>query len=162
MTTTATRMRLVHGKEAPDGGWGDPYETLVPEGEYTVALVSEDRCVLFGRPTWETVWVILDEGLHHQKLLYCWWRIPKKDERIRPSLALAEAYAIATERRPPRDLARRKPSSFLSDSQFAARVRPVTKNRHGVERPAAANYSRVACLVKRVAGTPPCLQRQSR
>ncbi len=158
---TYANLRVVRGRGARQS-FGDPYESLVTPGEYTVALANVQRCVLFQRPTWETIWLIQDDGEHFGLPLYCWWRIPDRGTPIRPSHSLAIAYTAATELRPPRDLARRNPFWFLADSRFRAAVRTVNRNRHGQKRPDAASYSRVDYLIELVAGTPPCLRERPR
>ena len=158
MTGARESLRLVSERAAQTNAWGDPYETLVPEDEYTVALVREARCIQFRRPTWETTWLIMDSGRYFRLPVYCWWRIPDAGAPVRPSLAFASAYSIATALRPPRDLARRKPFWFAGGCQFLARIRTVDHNSDGVKRPETASYSRLAFLIGRTAGTPPCIR----
>jgi hypothetical protein len=137
----------------------DLCETLLPPGNYHVGLVGEKRFRWFQRPTWLLAFVVTS-GPHSGISLPMWLRIPE-DERIRAAHRMAAAWVVGTGRRAPRDLARRRPSSFLGDCEFVARVRTVSKDVHGVERPEEASYSRVEFLIRRTAGCPPALQRLS-
>ena len=137
----------------------DPYETLVPPGEYTVGFIRiEEKCVYFGRESWRCRWQILDEGPYSGLILFNWFNLPKADAPIRRGHALWQAYAVATDLIPPKNLAEHRPSWFLDDCQFRAKVRTVDKDPNGVKRPDAASYSRVAHLIERIEGRPPCLQ----
>ena len=139
----------------------DPYETLVPPGEYIVGFLGgEEKFPYRGRVCWCCRWQILDEGPYSGLTLYNWFNIPKPGAPIRPSHALWIAYVVATGLRPPKDLAEHRPSWFLGDCQFRAKVRTVDKDSNGVKRPDAASYSRVAFLIELVEGLPPCLQRR--
>jgi hypothetical protein len=149
---SAPRLRVV-GEDASRRV--DPYETRIPAGDYSVALVAEERQTLFGRPTWRTRWRVTD-GKHLGAEIYGWWAIP--GPRFGPRNAYATAVAIATERRAPRDLARSRPSHFFSECVLLARVRDVARDSNGVERPDGARYSRLAYLLRRLAGAPPSLR----
>jgi hypothetical protein len=132
----------------------DLCEALIPPGDYHVGLVGEKRVLWFRRPTWVLAFA-LTEAPHLGIVLPLWLRIPEPHEKIRPSHALAAAYVVATGRRAPKDLARRRPSSFLGGCEFSARIRTVRHDIHGVERPEEASYSRVHFLIRRTAGSPP-------
>jgi hypothetical protein len=139
----------------------DPYETLVPPGEYIVGFLrNEERFPFYGRMCWRCCWQLLDEGPYSGLTLYSWFNLPEADAPIRPSHALYQAYVVATGLRPPKDLAEHRPSWFLGDCQFRAMVRTVDRDPNGVKRPEAASYSRVAFLIERVEGVPPCLQKR--
>jgi hypothetical protein len=92
------------------------------------------------------------------KPLLCWLNVPPKDRRPTPLWDISKAYSVATRLRPPTDLGRRRPRTFLADCHFRVRVVAVTKDAHGVPRAREASYSRVKYLIERVEGTPPCLQ----
>ena len=134
----------------------DPYSTLIPNGDYQVGLIDEQRQTLFGRDTWRTLWRVV-HGEHFGAELFAWWAVPK-GQRFGPRNAFAAAVAIAIERRAPRDLTRHRPSHFCGDCQFLARVREVRHDSNGVERPELARYSRLAYLIQRLDGTPPALR----
>ncbi len=139
----------------------DPYETLVPPGTYLVGFLrDEDKYRFYGRMCWRCSWQILDEGPYSGVVVYNWFNIPPSDAPIRPGHGLYQAYVVATGLTPPKDLAEHRPSWFLGDCQFRAKVRTVDKDPHGVKRPDTANYSRVAFLIERIEGLPPCLRRR--
>jgi hypothetical protein len=102
----------------------------------------------------------LDEGEYSGLPLYSWFNYPEPGAPIRHGHALWQAYVVATGLRPPKDLAKHQPTWFLGDCQFRAKVRTVDKDPNGVKRPDTANYSRVAFLIERIEGCPPCLQRR--
>ena len=136
----------------------DPYETLVPPGEYLVGFLrDEEKYRYYGRMCWRCSWQILNEGPYSGLVAYNWFNIPPSNA-IRPSHGLWRAYVVATGLKPPKDLAEHRPRWFLGDSQFQARIRTVDKDSNGVKRPDAASYSRIDFLIKRVEGLPPCLQ----
>jgi len=139
----------------------DPYETLVVPGEYVVGFLRDEKnCRYYGRTSWRCAWQILDEGPFSGLVLYNWFNIPQPDAPLRPGHALWQAYVVATGLRPPKDLAEHRPSWFLGDCQFRAKVRTVDKDPNGVKRPDTASYSRVAFLIERTEGLPPCIQRR--
>ncbi len=139
----------------------DPYESLVPPGEYIVGFLrNEEKYLFYGRTCWRCRWQILGDGEYSGLFLYNWFNLPEADAPIRPGHAFYQAYVVATGLRPPKDLAEHRPSWFLGDCQFRAKVRTVGKDPNGVKRPDAASYSRVDFLIKRIEGLPPCLQRR--
>ncbi len=140
----------------------DPYETLVPPGEYLVGFLrDEDKYRYYGRWCWRCSWQILDEGPSTDLVVYGWFNIPPSDAPITRSHALWQAYVVATRGlTPPKDLAEHRPRWFLGDCQFRAKVRTVDKDSNRVKRPYEASYSRVDFLIERVEGLPPCLQRR--
>jgi hypothetical protein len=127
-------------------------EVLVPEGDYHVGFLREARRIWFKRRLWVITFVIT-EGPHVGKPLPMFLNVPE-GYRVRRSHHLAAAYMCATCRRPPRDLARRAPSSFLEGCEFLAKVMTVRRDVHGVEVAEEASYSRVAYLIRRTAGAP--------
>lgn len=149
----ATRLHVVSDG---DHALADPYATRIPNGEYQVALVGEERQTLFGRDSWRTRWRVTD-GEHLGAELYAWWKVPT-GARFGPRNAYAAAVVIALERRAPRNLHTHRPSHFCGDCVFLARVRDVARDSNGVTRPELARYSRLAFLVKRLSGTPPALR----
>ena len=139
----------------------DPYETLVPPGEYTVGFLRiEEKFPYYGRMCWRCRWQILDEGPYSGRILFSWFNLPEPGAPLRPSHRIWQTYVVATSLRPPKDLAEHRPSWFLSDCLFRAKVRTVDKDPNGVKRPDTANYSRVDYLIERIEGCPPCLQRR--
>jgi hypothetical protein len=131
-------------------------EALLPEGEYEVMLVSEERIFFFNRRLWRCLWRVV-EGDHAGAESTMWLNIPGKSDSVRRGHAVAQAYVVATGRRPPRDLNRRRPSSYLGGCVFRARVRTVRRDMHGIKWPEKASYSKVNHLIETTAGTPPCL-----
>jgi hypothetical protein len=127
-------------------------EILLPEGEYHVGFFSAKRRTWHKRKLWAVTFVITD-GPHVGKRLPMFLNLPE-GYRLRRSHHLAAAYVCATGRRPPRDLARRPPSSFLEGCEFLAQIRTVRRDVHGVERPEEASYSKIAYLIRRTAGAP--------
>jgi hypothetical protein len=139
----------------------DPYETLVPPGDYLVGFLrNEDKYQFYGRTCWRCSWQILEEGPYSGPTLYSWFNLPAAGAPLRPSHDYSKAFVVATGLRPPKDLAEHRPSWFLGDCQFQARVRTVDKDSNGVKRPDAASYSRLSFLIERVEGLPPYLQRR--
>jgi hypothetical protein len=133
---------------------------FVPPGEYSVAFVSETR---FFHPVWKrVVWnismKIIDEGEHFGTVVPYYLNAIPKGGRPRSGRYITSAFLVATEIRPPKDFWRRRPSSFMEGCVFRARVRTSKKDSHGVELPEAGHKSKVECLLKRIAGTPPCLR----
>ncbi len=139
----------------------DPYETLVPSGEYVVGFLrGEEKYRYYGRMCWRCSWQILSEGPHSGLVLYSWFNVPPPGAPITHSHGLYQAYVVATGLRPPKDLAEHRPSWFLGDCQFQAEIRTVDRDSNRVKRPNAASYSRVAFLIKRIEGLPPCLRKR--
>jgi hypothetical protein len=129
----------------------DDYWPFIPPAEYQMVYAREDKQKMFGR----TVWIVqmrVIEGEHTGVALPWYLNAIPKGKRPTPGFHLCSAFAIATERRPPKDLWRRRPSSFLKGCAFLARVRSITRDSHHVERPAAAHVSRVDCLLERTVG----------
>ncbi len=136
--------------------------TLVSPGRYRVVFDRERLEHLFGRRVWLVQFAIADQGEHlGAPLIY---PLTALQEKRAPALgsAYVRAYAIATGRRPPRDLWRRRPRWFLSGCMFLAEVRTITRNSQKQELPAVLHYSRVDHLVERIAGSPPCLLEAAR
>ena len=144
---------------ARTGSEGEDSWPLVPPGEYTLAFAGETR---FFHPIWKrTVWhismKIMDEGEHFGKIIPYYLNAIPKGKRPTSGWYITSAFLIATETRPPKDLWRRHPQSFMEGCAFLARVKTAKRDSHGVELPEAGHKSKVECLVKRVAGIPPCL-----
>ena len=132
-------------------------DVLIPEGDEEVMFVAEKKLKWFKRQVWVVLFQIVS-GDHGGAVLPMWINVPRSDRPVRMSHTLAQVYVAATGAKPPRDLARRRPSSFFKDCVFLVRVRTVKRDMNHVERPEAASYSRVAYLIRRTAGTPRCLQ----
>ena len=152
---------LVNTLEAPDAepGHADAYETLVPDGEYEVAYVSEEKFRLFQRQVWAVIFQIV-EGEHFGRPLYCFFTIPRLRDRRTPSAKLSMAYEKATGLRPPGKIARYRPSDFLEGCVVLAAVKDAKKDVRGCERPPNARHSVVDHLIRRVSGAPPPLRRR--
>jgi hypothetical protein len=144
------------------------YDARVPEGNYEVSFVEEKRGRVQNRDVWFVRFRVTDDyqaadghpyvGTELRMFLSA---IPE-NHPPRPGWAIVSAYLVATERRPPRHLWRIKPSRFLANCRFDARVRDVSKDSRGVRRPEAGIYSRIYALVNRVAGVPPCMVERER
>jgi hypothetical protein len=132
-------------------------DVLIPQGIEEIAFIAEQKVKWFKREVWVVIFQIVS-GDHSGAILPMWINVPRSDWPVRMSHALAQAWVVATGAKPPRDLARRRPSSFLEDCAFQAQIRTVSRDMNRVERPEGASYSRVAYLIRRTAGTPRCLQ----
>lgn len=140
-------------EEAADSARTDADWPHVPPGDYEVSFVGEFKARLFGRDVW-VVRMRVTAGEHAGVTLPWYLNAIPKGKRPTSGFNLCSAFLIATERRPPLDLWRRRPSSFLKDCAFIARVRTKTRDRHHVELPEAGHSSKIECLVKCTAGHP--------
>jgi hypothetical protein len=131
---------------------------FVPPGEYTVAFLKDEKITIWKRSVWVVSMQIMDEGEHYEKIIPYYLNALPKEKRPTPGWYISSAFDKGTGRKPPKDLWRRRPRSFLADCIFRARVRSIKKDSLGVERSEGAYTSRVQCLLERIAGTPPCLR----
>ena len=76
---------------------------------------------------------------------------------MRPPITRTTVDSYATGLMPPKHLGRIHPKEFLDGCRFIAKVVVCSKDSDGCETPEAARYSKVKCLKRRVAGTPPRL-----
>jgi hypothetical protein len=146
-------------RAAPDD-LNDALATLLENGsDVVVGFVDEAKRDLFHRAVW-IVRFRIEEGEHAGRLVSWWLRAldPDPKRRVSRGSSIATSYVAATGLRPPRDLARRRPSYWLSGAEFRVRTRVVGRDVHGVERPLTASYSVVAAILERVAGAPPALR----
>ncbi|MGH0033924.1 MAG: hypothetical protein ACQGVK_02735 [Myxococcota bacterium] len=132
---------------------GDPLFTRVAAGSYVVGLISCRKRVLYRSPRWQTTWRIV-EGPEAGKELFFFIPALPKGGRPKPGYKMYGVYCIATDRRPPRDLWRRNPESFLRGALFEARVGQMKQDFQGTEIPEPARYSVIRVLVRRVDGCP--------
>ena len=146
------RLTEAHMNEAIEVENFDTHWPFVPPGDYEVAFESETKRRLYGRDLWVVQMKII-EGDYAGVVLPWYLNAIPKGKRPTPAFYLCSAFAIATDRRPPKDLWRRRPSCFLKGCSFLARVRSITRDSKHVERPAAAHTSRVDCLLERTAGS---------
>ena len=138
-------------------GSNDALETLLDDGaEIVVGFYDEERRDMFRRSMW-IVRFRIEEGEHVGRLISWWLRALDPQRRVARGSAIATSYVAATGLRPPRDLARRRPSHWLSGAQYLVRTRVVGRDVHGIARPPEASYSVVSAILKRVAGIPPAL-----
>lgn len=133
----------------------DPTEILVPDADYEVIFAAERRGKYFGRDQWLIAFRVIETG----DLLPLWLNVPTA--RVTRSHAMADAYSVATGKRAPQDLARLRPSRFLSEVAFLARTRTIKENLHRVERPEPLHYCRIDYLIRRTAGRPPIQSRSA-
>ena len=136
----------------------DDYFPQIPPGEYEVGYVRAKRLPMWGRPRWAITFQVVKDGPAFGTHLVLWVPAVPKGKRPSPGMAMASLYVIATGLPPPRDLWRRKPREILSDCYFRARVVMARRDSRRVERPEAASYSKIECLLERTAGTPPLLR----
>jgi len=135
---------------------------LPPNAEATVSYVDQAQKKMFGRATWVVRLRIL-EGDHAGRLISWWLRaLPHGAKRVARGSSICTSFAAATGLRPPRDLARRRPSYWLADSQYRVSTRQVVRDVHGVARAETASYSVVVAILARVAGVSPALRERTR
>jgi len=141
----------------------DALATLLPEGaEVSVAYHDEQRRNMYHRIVWLVRMRIVD-GEHEGRLIAWWMRaLDTSHRRVSRGSVVATSYVAATGLRPPRDLARRRPSYWLADAIYRVRTRLVTRDTHGIDRPVSASYSVVEAIVQREAGYPPALRERGR
>lgn len=137
----------------------EDWPVLVPPGEYNLAYVSDKS---FTHPVWKRkVWnismKIIDPGEHFGKVISYYLNSIPNDQRPTPGWHITSAFIIATSRKPPKDLSRRRPRSFMECCVFRARVKTSKKDSHGVELPEVGHKSKVECLIERISGSPPYL-----
>ena len=149
-------VEIVGDELEPDG---DDWPVLVPPGEYELAFVSDEKFYnpIFGRWIWNISMKIMDAGEHCGKIIPFYLDAIPMGKRPTSGWYISSAFLIATERRPPKDLCRRRPRSFMDGCVFRAQVKTSMRDSHGVKLPEAGHKSKVKCLVERIAGTPPCL-----
>jgi hypothetical protein len=141
---------------------GDALETILPDrSEAIVALLDEDCRTAFHRRVWLVRFRIV-EGEKAGALISWWLRALDKGKGVSRASAIATSFVASTGLRPPRDLARRRPSWWLADSLFRVRTRQVRRDIHKVARPEEASYSVVEAILERLEGSPPALQERSR
>jgi hypothetical protein len=136
----------------------DSHWPFVPAGEYQIAFVSDRKVPMWGRPVWFVRMRIVDPGEHFGIVLTWPLNAIPEAKRPTPGWDIANAFAAATDRKPPKDLWKRRPRSFLDGCVFLARVCTITRTSRRVELPPAAHKSRVECLIKRITGSPPYLR----
>jgi hypothetical protein len=152
--TRGPSLRVVPASDAAEH---DPYLTLVPPGEYPVGFVRADQFMMFKKPRWANTMQIVEDGPHFGKPIYFFLAAMEPGKKRSPRTTLFNTYAIATGRRPPKNLAQIHPEKFLAGCQFMARVITSTKDSTGTVLPEAVWYSKVKCLTRLLAGVPPIL-----
>ncbi len=144
--------------EEDDEGWAP----LIEPGVYLVALEGTERqrnpwSKSCGK--WLIRWRVVEQGKAFGVSLPMFANSVIKSDRLHAARKMVELFAIATDRRPPRDLYRIPPERFLADCTFAARVVTVGTNGRQIERPLVLHYSKVQDLIRRESGTPPILRK---
>ena len=124
----------------------DPYDTVIPDGEYSVAFLSEEQFRLYTTYRWAVVMRIA-EGDHAGLPIFFFLNVPPLRKRRTPSAKLSIAYEAVTGKRAPAQIAKRRPGSFLADKLLVGQTRTVKRNSHGEGRPADARYSVIARLL---------------
>ena len=161
-----TRLRaVVAGLETAQdtpGGESNPYETLVPDGEYEVAFRRAEKFrYRGGRQVWAIHMAIVSQGEHLGKPILFFLNAVPKGKKPTPGWRLVSTYEQATGLRPPKHLWRLHPKEFLEGCIFEASVKAGDRDSDGAERPKAARYSKVRFLRVRLMGTPPCIRRRA-
>ena len=131
--------------------------TLVPPGEYTVGFLAEEKFSFFSRLCWVVTMQIVDSGEFAEVRLPFYLNAIPKGKSPTPGWSVCSAFLVATERRPPKDLWRLRPRTYLADCLFRARVRTIKRDSKHVELPEAGHHSRIDCLLQRIEGCPPYL-----
>lgn len=145
---------LLPSDEEPDPR--DPYSTLIPAGAYDVGFLKAERQRNFGKSSNLIFMRILDGPEADRVILFPVPCIPEGSPP-RPNFKYSQLWVACTDRRPPRDLWRRRPKNFMSGCCFRVSVCTVTNDSRGELRPDQLHYSRIEKVLKRIAGTPPCL-----
>ena len=138
----------------------DPFNTLVPEDEYEVALIRCDRAVAYGSQRWFGHFKFVEPGEFFELPILRVWNCPKRNVLARSS-NLALDYMNVVCRRPPSTGL--TPDQFLKNCTVLAQVVTVkhrTEGRRRIEAPEPCWYSKIARIIKLTAGTPPCMQTQ--
>jgi hypothetical protein len=147
-----------HDGEPPADDW----PALIQPGIYQVGFERAERQRNLwskSRGKWLIRWRVVEPGTAFGVSLPMWTNAVIKNDRLHATRKLVELYAIATDRRPPRDLHRIPPERFLADCTFAGRVVTVGTNSRQIERPLVLHYSKVQDLIRRESGTPPMFRR---
>lgn len=134
----------------------DLYAAPLPEGEYIVGFISDQRQSNFGKDSYKILMEVTEGAESGRRILFPVPCIPNK-KRPRPNFKYCATWVACTGRRPPKDLWKRRPRNFMKDCVFRASVSTVTKDSKGAIRPIQLRYSRIDQILERVAGTPPCL-----
>ena len=124
----------------------DPYDTRIPDGEYSVVFVSEDRFRNHNRYVWAVKLSIVD-GDHMGLPIFFFLNVPPLRKQRTLSAKLSLAYEAATGKRAPARIAKRRPGSFMADKLLVGQTRTVEHNINGESRPLAARYSVIDRLV---------------
>ncbi len=129
----------------------NPQETLVPEGEYSVAFLRCEKGFAFGDERWFAHFQIIDEGPYQGLLLIRYYNKPRGKTLPRTHNLWLD-YTALFDRRPPKNL---KPKQFLKDSVVCAQVitvRHATRGKKREELPEALHYSKIERLLRIEAG----------
>lgn len=133
----------------------DPFDTLIPEGEYRVGYVGYTTGKPYGRTVYFAVFKITELGnLNGLPILrfYNAYDTP----RIARSSNLFLDYSVITGGRPPRGVT---PGLFLDGCEVLAEVVTVKASGGGQPRAEVAEglrYSKIRRVLRVVAGTPRC------
>jgi hypothetical protein len=131
----------------------DPYDTVIPDGEYSVAFLSQERFRLYSSFRWAVVMRIV-EGEYLGLPLLFFFNIPRLRKWRTPSAKLSLAYEAATGKRAPARIAKVRPESFLTGNLLVARTRTVGRDSNGESRPVDARYSVIDRLVPQSVSRP--------
>ncbi len=148
--------------EQDDEQGADDWAPLIQPGVYQVGFEGAEKTRNLwskSRAKWLIRWRVIEQGAAFGVSLPMFANAVIKSDRLHAARKLVELFAIATDRRPPRDLYRIPPERFLADCIFTGRVVTVGTNAQQIERPAVLHYSTVRALIRRESGTPPLLRR---
>lgn len=134
----------------------DLYAAPLPEGEYIVGFISDQRQPNFGKDSYIIIMEIAEGAESGRRILFPVPCIPNK-KRPRPNFKYCATWVACTGRRLPQNLWLRRPGNFMKDCLFRVCVTTVKKNSKGNDRPTQLYYSKIDRILERVAGTPPCL-----
>jgi hypothetical protein len=137
-----------------DTAEGDPdaaYPRIAP-GEYEAVLARVHEAEQWGRWTWISWMRIVSPGEAYGVEVPFY--LPRKPAEARPrrAWAITAAWIAATGRRPPKNLARLHPRSFLGERVLVVRVADVERDYTGAAVPEAARYSRVRAVLGAATG----------
>ena len=129
----------------------NPQETLVPEGEYSVAFLRCEDGIAYGEARWFVHCQIIDEGQYQGLPLIRYYNKPRG--KILPRTHhLWLDYTALFDRRPPKNL---NPEKFLKGSVMRAQVitvRHATRGKKREKLPEALHYSKIDSLLRLEAG----------
>jgi hypothetical protein len=150
---TSPRARGRHPVVEDEPAAEDPGYPLIPEGEYQAVLKHCSLEQLWSRWVW-ICWFQISTGEHQGAEVPFYMTKPtdEKSRRMRRGWKVSTTYAVATGRRPPKNIARLNPKTYLAEKVFLVKVGAVPTDFQGNEVPEAARYSKIKTLVRPLTG----------